>query len=100
MTRSGGRTWRDLEDGRGGLAVGADDGVFVLAQRRTGCEGVAVTVVDPEVDRDSSDEPRCAPVDPTGTNDVAVSVRDQVIWLWAGSEVAITEDRGRTWRKA
>lgn len=98
-TGNSGRTWRDLEGGDGALAVGADDGVYVLALRRPGCDRTAVTVLDPGAERVDADDLRCAPVDPGMGGELAVAVRDQTVWIWADDEVVTSSDRGRTWNQ-
>lgn len=100
LTDDRGRNWRDLKGGDAGLAVGADDGVYALATLRAGCDGVAVTVLDPGAERVDIGEARCAPVDRVAADQLALSVRGQVIWLWAGDEVAVSTDRGLSWDRA
>lgn len=100
VTQDGGRRWRDLKGSDTGLAIGADDGVYAVAARRAGCDGIAVTVIDPGARRVDADKMHCAAVDRVAADQLAVSVRGQVIWLWAGSEVAVSTDRGRSWDRA
>lgn len=96
-TSDNGRTWRELKGGENGLAVAADDGSFALALGETDCEGLAVAVLEPGSERVNDDDVRCAPVEAVSGGELAVAIRDQVVWVWAGSEVAVSTDRGRTW---
>jgi len=98
-TRDGGRTWRDLDGGSTAMALGADDQVYVVAMRRDGCDGVALALLDPGAEEIDGGVVRCAPVGGDQIDQVAVGVRDDVMWLWLGDEVRVSTDRGRTWEQ-
>jgi hypothetical protein len=101
LTQDGGREWRDLEGGTAGRSVGADEEAYVLAVRRARCTpGVGVVLLTPGSREVDSDAVRCAPVGGDLDTELAVAVRGQVLWLWAGEEVAVSTDRGRTWERA
>jgi hypothetical protein len=96
-TQDSGRTWRDLDGTSAALALGADQQVYVVAIRRDSCDGVALALLDPGAEEIAGGVVRCAPVGRDQIDQVAVGVRDQVMWLWLGDEVQVSTDRGRTW---
>ena len=101
LTQDGGQQWRDLEGVAKGRSVGADEEVYVLALRRAQCTpGVGVALLTPGTREVDSEAVRCAPVGGDPDTELAVSVRGQVLWLWAGEEVAVSTDRGRNWELA
>jgi hypothetical protein len=100
LTQDRGERWRDIGGRAAALALGADEQTYAVAMRRSNCDGVAVTLLEPgaeEVDRDAV---RCAPVGRDGLDEVAVGVRGDVLWLWLGDQVSVSTDRGRTWEQS
>jgi hypothetical protein len=100
LTQNGGRQWRKLEGVTGGRALGADEGIFVLALRNPGCAGIGVVLLTPGARQVETDSIRCGPLGGGPDLELAVAVRGQVLWLWAGDEVAVSTDRGRTWTRS
>jgi hypothetical protein len=96
-TQDRGRTWRNLRGVSAGLALGADEGTYVLAMRREGCDGVALALLDPGTEQIDRDLVRCTPSERGEVGELAVGVRGEVVWLWLGNEVKVSTDRGRTW---
>ena len=99
LTQDGGRKWRDLHGVATGRAVGADEEVYVLALRDQDCQGMGVVLLTPGARDIDSDLIRCAPVGNGPDDNLAVAVRGQVLWLWAGEEVLVSTDRGRNWER-
>jgi hypothetical protein len=100
LTQDGGREWRDLDGATTGRSVGADEEVYVLALRSAECTGTGVVLLDPGAREVDNDTIRCAPVGGDSDEALAVAVRGQVLWLWAGDKVAVSTDRGRSWERA
>lgn len=96
-TADSGRTWRDLKGGKNGLAVAADDGAYAVALAGTDCAGIAVAILEPGSVRVDNDELRCVPADAAPNSELAVAIRDRVLWVWSGDTIAVSTDRGRTW---
>jgi hypothetical protein len=100
LTQDGGRKWRDVEGlASSGRAVGADEDVYVLAMQKADCEGIGVVLLSPGAREVKSDSVRCAPLRGATDTELAVAVRGQVLWLWAGDEVLVSTDRGRNWER-
>lgn len=99
-TTNSGRTWRALESGKQGLAIAADDGAYVVALGGTECEGIGVTVLGSAGEQVDDGEIRCAPVAAASSGELAVAIRDRVLWVWSGSKVAVSTDHGRSWEQA
>ena len=72
----------------------------MLAMRNAECAGIGVVLLSPGVRELDSDKVRCAPLRGASDKELAVAVRGQVLWLWAGDEVAVSTDRGRNWERA
>jgi hypothetical protein len=100
LTQDGGRRWREVTELATGRAVGADEQVFVLALRTADCAGVGVVLLTPGAREIDSDKVRCAPLGGGPDKGLAVAVRGQLLWLWAGDEVVVSTDRGRNWKPA
>ncbi|MCU1637209.1 MAG: hypothetical protein JWQ68_2448 [Cryobacterium sp.] len=94
----GGATWD------GGIFVAGSrtfapsaDGYLVAATGQPECEGVQLRVVYPKTaPRDGA--PLGCKVTKADTTEVALSVIGESVWLWVGDEIAVTSDRGITWR--
>lgn len=97
LTQNGGDSWRDLKGVSDGLAIGADETVYVLAVRRASCDGAAIVVLNPGAKQFDNADARCAAVGRMAGEKFAVGVRGRVLWLWAGSTVAVSTDRGQEW---
>ena len=65
--------------------------------RREGCDGVALAVLGPGAEEMDGDRVRCAPAEGIESEEVAVGLREQVMWLWLRDEIKVSTDRGRTW---
>ncbi len=100
LTQNGGRDWRVLDGVATGRAVGADEKVYVLAMPKAECAGIGVVLLSPGVRELDTEKVRCAPLRSGSATEIAVAVRGQVLWLWAGDEVAVSTDRGRNWERA
>jgi hypothetical protein len=100
LTQDGGREWRDLDGATTARSVGADEEVYVLALRSAECTGTGVVLLAPGIREVDNDAVRCAPVGGGRDEALAVAVRGQLMWLWAGEEVAVSTDRGRSWERA
>jgi hypothetical protein len=99
LTQNGGRRWREL-DGVAGRAVGADEEVYVLALQDKDCDGIGVVLLTPGAREVDSGLVRCAPVSGGSKKALAVAVRGQAVWLWAGEEVVVSTNRGRSWERS
>ena len=100
LTQNSGRQWRKLDGVAEGRGVGADEEVYVLALRNSDCAGIGVVLLTSGARRVETDSVRCAPLGGDPDTELAVAVRGQVLWLWAGDEVAVSTDRGRNWERA
>ncbi|HZA06029.1 MAG TPA: hypothetical protein VE617_15820 [Propionibacteriaceae bacterium] len=99
-TQDSGQSWRDLRGVSTALSLGTDGQVYAVAMRREGCDGVALAVLDPGAEEIDRDRVRCAPAEGSESDEVAVGVREQVVWLWLGDEVKVSTNRGRTWDRS
>jgi hypothetical protein len=99
LTQNGGQQWRELNGVTAGRAVGADEKIYALALRTANCTGVGVVVLSPGVRQVGGDSVHCAPLSGGPDQDIAVAVRGKALWLWAGDEVVVSTDRGRTWER-
>jgi hypothetical protein len=99
ITQDGGDQWRDLDGGGDGRAVGADEAVYALALRNGKCAGIGVVLLTPGARDVDSDSIRCTPLGDAPEQELAVAVRGQVLWLWAGDDVVVSTDRGRNWTR-
>lgn len=99
ITRSSddaGRTWSDPVTITGAVALGADTDGYVASSLVESCEGVAVTTFTPN--QPPADEPvGCAPVNDAAAGEVAVTTLAGTVWVWAGDQVAVSQDAARTW---
>lgn len=81
-----GRSWRTVSRSTGAVSLNADDAEFVAASVRRGCAGVIVQ----RFDADGSGLGRsgkCRTGLSARTGSTAVAIRDDAVWLWAGSKV-------------
>ncbi|MBM7798534.1 hypothetical protein JOE57_001455 [Microlunatus panaciterrae] len=95
-TADSGKSWNTIGTVAGASALGADGSSYVAAGVTDGCNGVTVTTFDAEAEK-VKDTRRCAPVPAPSPADIAVAKRGSSIWVWAGPDVAVSRDSGKTW---
>lgn len=86
-------SWDELVAVPGAVAVtDSGQGYLAAALGTQGCDGVQVVRAGPE-----APEPLgCAPT-PAEPGQVAISSAGDSVWVWAGDEVLVSGDGGRTW---
>lgn len=86
-------SWDELAAVPGAVAVtDSGQGYLAAALGTQGCDGVQVVRAGPE-----APEPLgCAPP-PDEPGQVAISSAGDSVWVWAGDEVLVSGDGGRTW---
>jgi hypothetical protein len=97
MTENSGRSWRDVEGGGTGLALGADEKTYALAMHQDSCDGIAVVLLGPDSRVIDPETVRCAQIDGEGFDELGIGVRGQAVWLWWNKEVMVSTNSGRTW---
>jgi hypothetical protein len=96
-TVNSGKDWRDVTRVPGTLAVASGHGRYWLAGVTTKCEGITVRALSVKGSRASEGANRCLPVTGVESGQVALDVSGDAIWVWTGSQVQISRDRGRSW---
>jgi hypothetical protein len=96
-TVNSGKDWREVTRLPGTLAVASGDGRYWLAGVTTKCEGITVRPLNVKGSRASEGANRCLPVTGVESGQVALDVSGDAIWVWTGSQVQISKDKGRSW---
>jgi photosystem II stability/assembly factor-like uncharacterized protein len=96
-TGDSGKTWRTVAEIRNALAVAAGNGTYWLAGTASDCDGITVRSLTVSGADSSEGVSRCAPAADIATGQVALHVAGNAIWVWAGSQVHISTDTGRSW---
>jgi hypothetical protein len=97
-TSDAGKTWREVMRSPNTLAVTTGDGRYWLAGTAKGCSGIAVHSLKVQGEESSTIIiGSCAPIEEVATGAIAIDVSGNSIWIWAGSQVQISTDKGRTW---
>jgi hypothetical protein len=96
-TRDSGETWRPVAEIRNTLAIASGNGTYWLAGTDTGCDGITVRSLTINGANSSQGVSRCAPADDFARGKVALHVTGNAIWVWAGSQIQVSTDAGRTW---
>jgi hypothetical protein len=96
-TPDSGKTWRELRRFPNTLAVTTGDGRYWLAGIDNNCNGIAVRSLRVKGGKSSSASKGCISVHDATTGEIAIDVSGNAIWVWAGSQVQISTDEGRTW---
>jgi hypothetical protein len=97
VSSDSGRSWKKADELVGTMAVGAGDGRFWVAGKGKNCDGIAVqslSLTDGKLSRGGS---HCAADLPLTPGQIAIDGSGKAIWLWAGNEVEVSTDLGRTW---
>lgn len=87
-TRDGGGGWQTAVKHSDAVALNADDNQFVMVERSSQCHGLAVqrfSVQDGTIK--TVKRTQCFKVSDPDRNDVAVSNRGSIIWLWSGKDL-------------
>jgi hypothetical protein len=96
-TRDAGKTWRHVAGIRNTVAIAAGNGAYWLAGTAADCDGITVRSLTINGANSSQGVSRCAPADDVTQGQVAVHVSGDAIWIWAGSQVHVSPDSGRSW---
>ena len=96
-TANSGKTWRQVMRVPGTLAVASGDGRYWLAGVTAECEGITVRSLNVKGSQASQGANRCVPVTEVNPGQVALDVSGNAIWVWTGSQVQVSRDRGRSW---
>jgi hypothetical protein len=96
-TRDSGKTWRHAAEIRDAVAVAAGNGTYWVAGTAADCNGITVRSVTISGANSSQGDSRCAPADNVPPGQVALHVSGNAIWVWAGSQVQVSSDAGRSW---
>lgn len=95
-SRNAGRTWDEVGVLPGATSLGADKNGYVAGSLTDRCDGVAVTIFGTTQTPDAGGS-SCAPTSEARAGSIAVAKRGTRIWVWSGSQVAVSPDAGRTW---
>lgn len=94
VSDDGGQSWETTVSVAGGRALTQNGAAYAVATFEGPCE--ALSIYDVGSDGQAQAEPfACAPV--TSAVEVAVSITDDLMWVWSGTELAISRDGGQTW---
>ncbi|WP_135849747.1 WD40/YVTN/BNR-like repeat-containing protein [Serinibacter arcticus] len=94
ISADGGQSWATTVSVAGARALTQNGSAYVVATFEGPCEALSVYGISS--DGQSQNEPlACAPV--TTAGDVAVSITGDLLWVWSGADLAISEDGGQTW---
>jgi hypothetical protein len=98
ITRSSGKTWRQVARIPNTLAVAVGNGAYWVARAQESCDGVAVQSLTENKGSLTRGQASCAPSLNVSAGQVAIDVTGNTIWLWCGNRVAISRDDGKTWK--
>ncbi|GMA30382.1 WD40/YVTN/BNR-like repeat-containing protein [Litorihabitans aurantiacus] len=94
VSDDGGQSWTTTVSVAGARALTQDGPSYAVATFEGPCE--ALSIYDVSSAGQAQAEPfSCAPV--ASAAEVAVSVTGDLMWVWSGSELAISRDGGQTW---
>lgn len=94
VSDDGGQTWQTTVSVAGARALTQNGSSYAVATFEGPCEALSVYGVSS--DGQAQTEPfACAPV--TTAVEVAVSIAGDQMWVWSGTELAISRDGGQTW---
>lgn len=94
VSQDGSQNWTTTVSIAGARALAQNGSAYAVATFEGPCE--ALSIYDVSSDGQAQAEPfACAPV--TSAVEVAVSVTDNLMWVWSGTELAISRDGGQTW---
>jgi hypothetical protein len=96
-TSDSGKTWGQIARIPSTLAIAAGDGRYWLAGIADNCDGIAVEPLTVKGSKYSTGKSRCVSVNEVAAGEIALDVSGNAIWVWAGSEVHVSTDGGRTW---
>ena len=96
-TSNAGKAWRQITRLPGTLAVGSGDGRYWLAGTTADCEGITVRWLTVDGSDASQGATQCAPATEVAPGHVAVDASGDAVWVWTGSRVQVSTDRGRSW---
>lgn len=91
-----GNTWDELGTLPDGLVLGADSDHYVAAGGDEDCEGVTVTIFSATEQPNAADS-GCASEAEASAGTLALAVRGETVWLWSGSQLAVSEYSGQSW---
>jgi hypothetical protein len=98
VTTDSGKSWNAAGELVGTTAVGGGGDRFWIAGKRENCDGVALRSLSLTGGKISSDRTLCVVGLPLTPGEIAIDVADKAIWLWAGDEIRVSTDAGRTWK--
>lgn len=94
VSSDGGQAWATTVSVAGARALTQNGSAYAVATFEGPCDALSVYGVSSEGQAQS--EPfACAPV--TTAVEVALSIIDEQMWVWSGTELAISRDGGQTW---
>jgi hypothetical protein len=96
-TGDSGKTWRQVAQIPGTLAITAASGRYWAARVHEDCDGVTVQSLTERRDGLTRGRTRCAPAADVSAGKVALDITGDSIWLWVGDKVAVSKDSGQTW---
>lgn len=94
VSTDGGRSWATTGSVAGARAIAQNGSTYAVATFEGPCDALSVYGVNSDGEVQGAPL-ACAPV--TTAADVAVSISDDLLWVWSGTELAISQDGGQTW---
>ena len=98
VTSNSGRSWKKADQLVGSMAVAAGGGRYWVAGQGKTCNGIAIQSFSLTGGKPSRGDRRCATNLTLTPGRIAIDVSGKAIWLWAGDDVHVSTDRGRTWK--
>jgi hypothetical protein len=98
VTTNSGKSWKKADKFVGTIAVGSGGGRVWTAGKGKKCDGIAVRSFSLTSAGKLSHSSRCAPDIQLSPGRTAIDASGGAIWLWAGNEVQVSTDGGRTWK--
>lgn len=94
VSDDGGQGWSTTVSVAGARALAQNGSAYAVATFEGPCDALSVYGVSS--DGQAQSEPfACAPV--ATAVEVAVSITDDLLWVWSGTDLAISRDGGQTW---
>ncbi len=96
-TSSSGMSWNRVANVPGTMAVAAGTGRYWIAGFNKACDGISVRPVAVDNNNISQGQRGCVKVSKVGAGEVALGVSEDTVWLWAGDNVSVSANGGRSW---
>ena len=94
VSHDGGQSWTTTVSVAGARAITQNGAAYAVATFEGPCDALSVYGVNS--DGESETAPfACVPV--ATAADVALSISNDVLWVWSGTDLAISLDGGRRW---